>query len=770
MEVSMLDFSCELKTKNHTFKFDAQANLLIDGHPHRTKANDYSKNVLYHNFSVKEAVDVANVLLNRVREIKTKHSKPIFSAKSFDEVVERIKLVEKVRETLKDIRLCNVSSSWRSNLKEKIEIEINSAIHDLYEGDHDYEETLSIAQKIVLDSITDKRYSRSVSRSDFDDLYDPIHNSKAKMEKLCNEILAFNYEKYGVDKLETQKVITTAYGESLKCINAFNFILKNLSDEEILSASQSKITRRLNTAKIGVSYYCISHWIDDYKNHLKENGHSVKKKEKKSALEVTIEKFNKNKESLTQEELLRLFKNKYESQSALKLMSWETIKGILTSDLKCIKDQVFDRWKLSDTGEYLAEVSCEKAPIEKDSFELIKTFLKNNKSERMFDWDYIQKCESFIDTNYLVSYIKDNSLVKEIPKPFYDKRLSSLPIPTLVDLKQEITKEFVSRLNEEDKISILPRLGREFLDFKSNSTIFIMSDGDFDEIKEIEFNLGDLVSLYQDVSWKEIRSIIQRNSNLRRSAIPLVLKNKDKEIAETLLNEDFSSLKGDNLVNLCNLVQDLNKNIKAFTNNSRTNYYGGNDQVIKKVFNTEKDLVALFESAVMNSNHGLIDSILEVTRTNMATLQSLKNSLKKINPSKFKITEPSLKYLLDSSTKKHLLKIGTEFEKENYYGTDIDYRLESFFKNMNRKDLTEALGDDLSICKERIYLAEYMTDEEKIDCSHDKNFVRKNLEYLPKLVLAKYKDKKLFKDLVGDLRNTKNSRVADRLNKLLTNI
>lgn len=758
MEVSMLDFSCNLKTKNHTFEFDAEANLKVDG-----KDNP-------HAFSVKEAVDVANVLLNRVKEIKNKNNKPIFTAKSFDEVVKRIKLVEKVRGVLLDIRLCNVGSSWRSNLKEKLEHEINSTIHSLYEGEYDYDETISISQKIVLDYISAKRYFRSISRTDFEELYDPIFNSKAKMEKLCKDLLSFNYEKYGVNTQEIQKEINTTYADCLKKVDAYNFIIKDLSAEEILSASQSKITRRLNTANIGVSYYGISHWLDDYKNHLQENGYSKKKKEKKTALETTLEKFNKNKESLTQEELLRLFKNKIESQAVLKLMNWETIKGIITSDLKCVKDQVFDRWKLSDTGEYLVEVASEKSPIEKDSFELIKTFLKNNKSEKMFDWEYIQKCESFIDTNYLVTYIKDNPLVKEIPKTFYDKRLSGLPIPTLVDLKQEITKEFVSRLNKEDKIEILPRLGSEFLNFKSNSTIFIMSDGEFDEIKDIEFNLGDLVELYQDVPWKEIRDKIQRNSNLRRSAIPLVLKNKDKEIAETLLNEDFSSLKGDNLVSLCNLVQDLNKNIKAFTNNSRTNYYGGNDQVIKKVFNTEKDLVALFESAVMNSNHGLIDSILEVTRTNMATLQSLKNSLKKINPSKFKITEPSLKYLLDSSTKKHLLKIGTEFEKETYYGTDIDYRLESFFKNMNRKDLTEALGDDLSICKERIYLAEYMTDEEKIDCSHDKNFVRKNLEYLPKLVLAKYKDKKLFKDLVGDLRNTKNSRVADRLNKLLTNI
>lgn len=755
MEVSMLDFSCNLKTKNHTFEFDAEANLKVDG-----KDN-------HHVFSVKEAVDVANVLLNRVKEIKNKNNKPIFTAKSFDEVVKRIKLVEKVRGVLLDIRLCNVGSSWRSNLKEKLEYEINSTINSLYEGEYDYDETISISQKIIIGSITNTRYSRSVSRSDFDDLYDPIFNSKAKMEKLCKDLLSFNYEKYGVNNQEIQKEINTTYADSLKNVDAYNFILKNLSAEEILSASQSKITRRLNTANIEVSYYGISHWLDDYKNHLQENGYSKKKKEKKTALETTLEKFNKNKESLTQEELLRLFKNKIESQAVLKLMNWETIKGIITSDLKCVKDQVFDRWKLSDTGEYLVEVASEKSPIEKDSFELIKTFLKNNKSEKMFDWEYIQKCESFIDTNYLVTYIKDNTLVKEIPKTFYDKRLSGLPIPTLVDLKQEITKEFVSRLNKEDKIEILPRLGSEFLDFKSNSTIFIMSDGEFDEIKDIEFNLGDLVELYQDVPWKDIRDKIQRNSNLRRSAIPLVLKNKDKEIAETLLNEDFSSLKGDNLESLCNLVQDLNKNIKAFTNNFSK--YGGNNQVIKKVFKTEKDLVALFENAVMNSNHGLIDSILEVTR-NTATIQSLKNSLKNINPSKFKITESSLKYLLDSSTKKHLLKIGTEFEKETYYGTDIDYRLESFFKNMNRKDLTEALGDDLSICKERIYLAEYMTDEEKIDCSHDKNFVRKNLEYLPKLVLAKYKDKKLFKDLVGDLRNTKNSRVADRLNKLLTNI
>lgn len=767
----MLDFSCVLTTKNHTFKFDSEANLTIDGHPHRTKVNDYSKNVLYHKFSVKEAVDVATVLLNRVKEIKSKQSKPIFSAKSFDEVVNRIKLAEKVREVLIDVRLCNVSNSWRSNLKEKLELEIHCAINNLYEGDYAYSDSITLPQNIVLDSLTTKRFFRSVSRSDFDDIYDPILNSKTKMEALCKDLLGFNYAKYGVDKTEIHKAINNAYAETLKAIDAYNFILKELgSPEEIISASQSKISRRLNTAKIGVSYWQISHWLTEYSNYLKDNGHSIKKKEKKSSLQVTIEKFDKNKETLTQEELLRLFKNKYESQKTLEYMTWDTLKSILTSDLKCVKDQVFDRWKLSDTGEYLVEVSCGKAPVDKESFDLIRTFLARHKAERSFDWEYVQKCESFISSDYLVAYIKDNSLVKDIPKSFYEKRLVSLPIPTVVDLRPEITKEFVSRLNEEDKISILPRLGDEFLDFKNNSVIFIMCDSDFDNIKDVEFDLKDIPELYSNVSWEKIKHIVDRNPKLRRSMINLVLKNKDKEVAETLIMEDLSSLEGESIISLCNLVQDLDKNIQAFVKNSRSNYYGGHDKVISKIFKTETAITALFENAVKNSCKSLIDSILEVVRTNSSMLSSLKKNLISNSPTTFKLTESTLKYLLDSNTKKHLLKVGTHLEKENNYGYDYDYKLESFFQNMRRKDLIEVLGENLSESEYSIYLAPYMTDEEKEISSNNKNFVRKNLEHLPTSVLVKFKDKKVFKDLVGDLRNTKNSRVADRLNKLLTTI
>lgn len=755
----MLNFSCEYKTKNVHYKFDSNLNLTKDGE---------QIDVAYENFGIKEAVGLAKVLTETIE----KNKKDIFKNTTFDEVVENVKLIEKARHSLIKVRLCNISYG-RGNRKENLKDEINRLINDFYRGKsyYKFEEGISISESIVLNNLTDSRFFRSESYSDFIDKYDCLKQDKTKINSLYKEMTSFPYGKYGLENIVIKDSIKKCLDFANKIISSYEMILDNAGDD-ILSWSQQKISRMLNSSEFkGVSYWNISGWLDEKREQLKSKG--VKPKEVKPKVNKVDALKNKLECELTQDDLLRLFKEGHKLNLVISNMNLETLNLVFSSPLKCIKKHYLDRWNNlnSEVGNELINRFCDIAPKDKVSLDTITSFIKINKGDiRKIKEDYFFGCEDILDKNLILEYIFHKEL--EITPAFYDKFLKDMDYQTILNLNSSVTKEFVSRLSEEEKVSILPRLFGKFLNTDNVPLNYIFSDYAWDNLKEIYYSKKDTTDLYNDVNWNLIRKEVLDNVKIRVKVIPLIIKNNDLEIAEVLARKDFRDISKEERGSLLSMF-DVDNQIDIISTCSQGNQYHGNYiDNISDIINSEKDLVKLFkESIVKSDSRFLVSSIINLAHDRKYNLELFRETIVKTEIGKYPLTHYSLK-ILDKKTKLHLLKENVDFTtfSENTYHYRSSYtnsEIEEFFKGLNRKDLEAIYGSDLSECKYYMYLNHLMTNEERIRCcEQDSKFLRQHLKDIPYSYLKQFEDKNKFKEIVGDRRKTENDNFGSRLERI----
>lgn len=753
----MLNFSCEFKTKNIHYEFDSQLNL---------KKNGAKIDAKLELFGIKEAVGLSKALSEAIQ----RNIKDIFKKTTFDEVVENIKLIEKARATLLSVRLCNISYG-RGNRKENMKHEINALLNKFYEGNYKYSDSISLSESIVLNNLTGNKFFRNESYSDFTDKYDCLTQDKTKINSLFKELTSFPYAKYGLEDKSVKDDIKKSLDNANKIISAYEMVVGQAGDD-LVSWSQQKISRILNSSDFkGVSYWNISGWLDDKKEYLKSKGVEVKVAKPKTNKTESLK--NKLGSELTQDELLRLFKEGYRVPLMISHMNLETLKEVLSSPLKCITKHYLDRWNNlnNDVGTDLINRFCDIAPKDNASLNTITSFIKRNKGDvRKIKEEYFFGCEEFLDKNLILEYLFHKDI--EVPVTFYDKFLKDLDYQTVLNLNSSVTREFVSRLNEDEKVSILPRLFGKFLGKEGNSINYIFSDYDWDNLNEIYYSKKDTSNLYAEVTWNLIRKEVLNNKNIQIKVVPLIIKNNDLEIAEVVARNDFRDISKEERVSLLGMF-DKETQIDIISSCSQgKHYYGNYIESISTIITNENDLVSLLKESLKEQDiRDLVSEITEIALKRKYKLDNFREAIVKSEIGRFPLTEKSLK-LLDKKTKLHLLKenvdLKTNQENSYYHRSNYtDYNIQEFFKGLDRKDLESVYGSDLSESKYYLYLNHLMTNEERIQCcENDKTFLKQHLKDIPYSYLKQFEDKTKFKEIVGDRRNTENNNFGTRLERI----
>lgn len=755
----MLNFSCEFKTKNVHYEFDSQLNLTKNG------AKIDAKLEL---FGIKEAVGLSKVLSEAIQRNK----KDIFNKATFDEVVESIRLIERARATLLSVRLCNISYG-RGNRKENMKHEINALLNSFYHGNdyYQFQDKISLSENIVLSNLTNNMFFRSESYSDFTDKYSCLKQDKTKINALYKEVTSFSYSKYGLEDKSVKESIKNSLDQANKIISAYEMIIGQAGDD-LVSWSQQKISRMLNSSDFkGVSYWNISSWLDEKRDDLKSKG--VKPLEIKPKTNKIEALKNKLESELTQDELVRLFKEGYKVPLLISHMNLETLKEVLSSPLKCITKHYLDRWNNlnNDVGTDLINRFCDIAPKDNASLNTITSFIKRNKGDiRKIKEEYFFSCEEFLSENLVLEYLFHKDI--EVSANFYDRFLKNLDYQTVLNLNSSVTKEFVSRLDEDEKVSILPRLFGKFLGKEINSINYIFSDYGWDSLKEVYYSKKDTSDLYSDVNWNLIRKEVLSNKNIQVKVVPLIIKNNDLEIAEVVARNDFRDIsKVEREALLGMFDKEIQIDIISSCSNGK-HYYGNYIESISTIITNENDLVSLLkESLKEQDSRDLVSEITEIALKRKYKLDNFREAIVKSDIGRFPLTDKSLK-LLDKKTKLHLLKENVDLktnQDNTYYRRSnyTDYNIEELFKGLDRKDLEAIYGSDLSESKYYLYLNHLMTNEERIQCcENDKTFLKQHLKDIPYSYLKQFEDKTKFKELVGDRRNTENNNFGTRLERI----
>jgi len=753
----MLNFSCEFKSKNVHYEFDSELNLTKNGAKIDAKLEI---------FGVKEAVGLSKALTEAIQ----RNNKEIFKKATFNEVVERVKLVEKARAILISVRLCNISYG-RGNRKEKMKHEINALLNKFYEGDYDYGDKITLSESIILNNLTSNRFFRNESYSDFSDKYDCLTQDKTKLNTLFKELTSFPYAKYGLEDKSVKDDIKQSLDKANKIISAYEMVVGQAGDD-LVSWSQQKISRMLNSGDFkGVSYWNISGWLDEKKDELKSKGVEVRVAKPKTNKIESLK--NKLGSELTQDELLRLFKEGHRVPLMISYMNLETLKEVLSSPLKCITKQYMDKWGSlnNDVGNDLINRFCEIAPKDNASLNTITSFIKRNKGDvRKIKEEYFFGCEEFLTENLVLEYLFHKDI--EVPANFYDRFLKDLDYQTVLNLNSSVTREFVSRLNEEEKVSILPRLFGKFIKGEGNSLNYILSDYDWDNLNEIMYSKKCTVSLYSDVNWNLIRKEVLSNRNIQIKVVPLIVKNNDLEIAEVVARNDFRDISKEEKEAILGMF-DKDTQIDIISACSQGKHpYGNYIECISNIITNENDLISLLkESLKEQDSRDLVSEITEIALKRKYKLENFREAIVKSEIGIFPITDKILK-LLDKKTKSHLLKENVDLktsQDNTYYRRSnyLDYNIGEFFKGLDRKDLEAIYGSDLSESKYYLYLNHLMTNEERVQCcENDKTFLKQHLKDIPYSYLKQFENKTKFKELVGDRRNTENNNLGTRLENI----
>jgi hypothetical protein len=736
----MLKLSCEYNSKTINVKFNDQLT-----------ASSY-----LHGVSAKDGMGIVRAL----QDAASKNSgKNIFDQK-FDLVVRDVKLVEKLREILKSVRTANSSYKIASNLRD----EMSGFVSGLFYFGKD-KDRFSLAEQYVLNDLTGCLYY-GPSMHDTIELYDAANRDRSNLLAKYDELLSFPYEKYTEDSIKLVDLIQEKRKECLVRIDAFESILDK-AGEDLINWSQHKISRTLNTSSTGLSYYSISSWIQEAQEKMRDSGLRPKTKTKGvSRKEVLEKKFNEDPSSVTQEELLTLFKQTNLNCKVVNLMDYSTLVELMQSDLKVVKDKLSERWRgLDEAGLSILNRACDIGPKTIEDFKIIQVFASSNRTD--LSWEYLYSVQDFLNTDLVLDIASRNKTMGEIPSEFYDKFLSEVPVKKLLSVNQTISYEFVSRLNDEDKVGVLPRLlGKYIRKADTNAVNFLLRQEWYDDIDYVYFSKDNLFKLYKDIPWNKIKGEILENAVFE--SVDFILQNKDKESALLLLTtEKEGRLNGDRKKELVSMF-DEETQLKLVIENPKT---------FKDCFTQfildESRLVAIFTAFIGKiDSHGFTLSVARRFEYNKLDSNKLKEALLNKKEFTFLQLDSSLMKLLDKKVKIHILKSGEILEPNNSGNYSVrsngfDHHLMEFFKGFTREELLKSLGD-LTESRYSIYLAHYMTIEERVKISErDLLFTRINLEFLPYDYLKKYENKKLFKDLVGDRRNSTNDYFAKRLEQRL---
>lgn len=751
----MLNFKCVYNSKNVTVSFDATL----------------SQNYYAHGLSAKECIGVTNTLM----EVARSQSKNNIYKQDLKDIVKDIDLVIRLKSLVRRYRSHHLSPRSMGDKVDMLIGEINSLFFSsTYE---DFVKSLNINHRLVIHEASTGLIGTDPSYLGLSKLYNPITNNRKKLDKTINEITSFNYSNYLDDG--DAKSLVKSINKSVDVINdkirVYESIVKEAGDD-LINWTTHKISRRVNTLnETGISSWSISSWIHTYCKHLKSKGVKVEVvKKKKSKIDRIKEK---DIETLTQDELVCLFKNSDSStvDSAVNFMSYETLFSLLDSNLKTVQNLIFGRYtrkRLQGIGNRMFYLVQKNFPKNKKEFDRILNY--SQKYSCSLDKDFILENHEFLDKSQ--KFVLHNVNFDTVTKEMFDLFLKDESPKDIVSIQDSVTYEYVSRLSDEGRIEILPRLCGEYLKQSEKSSIdFILKQSEFDDIQNCYFNKLMLFDLYGHIEWSVIREDILKTG---KNSVPFIMKNKDIDAAIEYIKkannwnsepiEELSELLDQDQLLECLKENDIvfNKVRDHIENDTLLKYWEYSIDVENPTANLEDIADLCDERGILNDLKKAIYKLPRLTTivfgygsSNLEKLFEGDNALK---------LEFIAKGNIDDSDRQ-----ASSYRARNYY---VNPKTRDFFKSLSRKEIFLTLEGDVksnilnygSIRKYLIYITHIMTQEELIEASDMHNeFLRAHLDKLPYSYLKKFKDKNAFKEAVGDRRNRANNNFAYSLESKL---
>ncbi len=420
-----------------------------------------------------------------------------------------------------------------------------------------------------------------------------------------------------------------------------------------------------------------------------------------------------------------------DQQKIISQMNAETAVSLLSIPTKNVRNKLFyttmrDEIRGSDAlNSLVAVVAKGHNPVE---YKTLVDFLNDhNILDKHASWDLFFNHSDEMEFKDFLSFVQENSYNNAtIPETFFKKHLNDRFFEFLTGVHRSITDSFLRyKASQAEKIAILNL-------YNGTSTVRI----------DIRVSYPH----FQDVPYEDIKTFLLKNIVYSQYFLDVIKNNNDFELIKTIL------------INNCS-IDNVESEFNHFTFNEK----------IELLKETQRDYLEIKEIISKNEYKEFI----RIAFNHDQLFQYIKDlEVKDFNE------ELKLADVLGQITDQELFI--PELDKKDIDNLSIDnikrvlmrgrvplYLKPLFYARLTRTEIVELLGP-LEMIEDFNMLGRFMTQTELEKCqSKDIKFIRKNLPHFSKTYLEKYKDKKLFKELVGDRRNSSNNSFGHQLENII---
>jgi len=696
----------------------------------------------------------ANKLIEQ--KLKKINTLKINKDSSFDETLEVVKFLLSMEVRLNQIKGINCSEYGGrrgSNVHSK-----QAGLHRLkinYKLDKIKYSKFTVPQNLIFQHVTEKRekidgYYNYYSRFGDYELpeFNAVTEDKTPLYNLHKEVTEFDYKAYNLNKEEVTKDFMGSFEGRIETIDMF-LNLKEHAGDDIVNWTQHKVTGRLRRV-LGypdANHWNISSYIEELVKHLKRSGVKIVKP-KESSIQKTERKFEKDK-TTPQEDLFRLFKGGSVDNvdNIISQMNFQTLLEIVHSDLKC----VLERGK--DNSHKIIQRILELSPDKEDktTYNAILSFIRKHKKDygglqlNILSGSFFSKYLKYVTQKDFSEFVESVGWkeIEGISPELFDKFCTKIPITKQLKTNHSITNEFIVRMSEEEKLGILPK------------------------VKDLSVKTNHLNALYNDVPYKTLKSAIINLKKIRLNFADRVVQEKDFEFLEIMLREQEEIKLSHEYLNHFSYDKNMDIIISLINVDSNSwrcyKYYNHLDELFK----VEELIIFLIAMIESEGFEKVIEEIINVLDRKKYPKKKIQELLLKSKSPCWPINDYTcIEYIVHNrEVVKHVLK-HNKLVKDKY-GLEIYMTL---LKTLNRKDVEEIYGEDFRKDLKLVFdVAHVLTEEEAIMYAEKSNdFLRKNLEVLPKSYLEKFKDPDEFKEAVGNRVHRNNKEFGFRLEARLS--
>jgi len=718
----------------------------------------------------------ANALIEHwfpIIQMQVSKAKP---SNDFETLITEINYLQDALSEVRRIKAMNCS--YNNKNREILEGQTTSTGHSF--ACKIKEDNFSPPQQLVLRKLSKR--STDIGSYELQELYNPVTDDASKLKAWWKELNSFNFKKYGIDKDNILKgkdscYDGTYYGQSAystyksveKTIENFRVIIKEAGDD-LINWSDQKISLRFTKLGISCKAWEIRSFVSDYTEHLEKKG--IKKVDKKkNTSKGKLEDLVKS-DKATQDDLWRYYKqaSPYDATKVIDILDLEHLYMIIDSDLKCVKSKLFDKYEspCNDVGFVIGRL-CELSVTKQDYKKIIKWATPHHVLE-----SFMIKHKDHSNNTEVEEYCKTHRMSTSllIDDDFYHTCLTRIPDKIKYNLNQGLTWQYMVRMNDSDKITMLKRITSE------------------NESVELDYNT--LYGLYHKVDYSLIKDIILEDEYLLQFlALKLVKENDHKAMVKSACEI------GDSL--------DVGQKVSIFKRLT----FDEKKEVIKYNYN-DGDWANTFTKAVINltdvENLDLLQSIIEdekASRYMVSIFRQFKDTKNRktkkeankivkamVNVDALPLDERVISCLTVDTKADLLIKDKCLRDIQRYYSYSNSVAITSntlgtlYFEDFKRVDIDKVYDSPIAI-EYRKFLAHTMTKNEVERCADSEvkgwlqnttansmidlqeSFFRHNIELLGYSYLKQFKEKKAFKAVVGDRRNTENRYFGQKLLDLM---